>query len=97
MLAPDVVASVLGGDAVAAGLGNLAELGRRDAALPGVCGSIRLRGEAPVRGGIRLGDHQQKLRDELLEQGIFYTLDEARALIERWRREVHAPERFQQP
>lgn len=27
-----------------------------------------------------------KLRDELLDQGIFYTLTEARVLIERWRR-----------
>ena len=30
-----------------------------------------------------------KLRDELLDREIFYTLDEARVLIERWRREYN--------
>jgi len=31
-----------------------------------------------------------KLRDELLNRKIFYTLDEARVLIERWRHHYNA-------
>ena len=47
-----------------------------------------------------VGSFNGKLRDELLDREIFYTLTEAQILIERWRREyntVRTQERPRQP
>jgi transposase InsO family protein len=37
----------------------------------------------------QIGISEQKMRDELLNREVFYTLDEAKVLVERWRQEYN--------
>ena len=55
-----------------------------------VCGAASVNVSAALRTNGYIESFNGKLRDELLNGEIFYTLKEAQVLIERWRRHYNA-------